>query len=399
MDGIPASIQVVTSCLSRFTIFDQAAQLHRHGLLHRLVTGAPVALARKWDIPSAKVDSLLANFAMGYIHNKMAGMLPVNLNSRLRKFTHDAFSARLARHIPEGTDVLIGLSSFCYEAILEGKLRGIHTVVDHGSLHEASVRKILLKESDKFGFHLSGNSAQSWLIEKEDAEFRAADYVFALSKVAKRTMIENGIAPEKIFVNHGGASLGHFSPCGKGDRIFRIIHCSNLTPWKGLHYLLQAFRELALPEAELWIIGSQLCLKEDAKFNSVIRKFCTPSVFFKGSVPQQQLRTFFSRGSVFVLPSLADGFGLVVPQAMACGVPVIVSDMTGAADLVHEGENGFVVPAGDAEALKEKLQFLYDHQELCGEMGRRAQATAVSEGTWDEYGDRLAVFLTGLKRL
>jgi glycosyltransferase involved in cell wall biosynthesis len=68
--------------------------------------------------------------------------------------------------------------------------------------------------------------------------------------------------------------------------------------------------------------------------------------------------------------------------------------MTGAADLVREGRNGFVIPAGDAEALKQKLQFLYDHPELCGEMGRRAQRTA---GTWDEYGNRLVSFLTGLK--
>ncbi len=391
-------MRVVTSCFGRFHIFDQAAQLHKHGLLHRLITGAPFALARKWGIPSAKVESLLANFAMGYAHHRIAGVLSAKLNSRLRKFTHDAFSVRLAKRIPERTDVLVGLSSFCYEAILEAKRRGIRTIVDHGSLHEASVRKILLKESDRFGFRISGNSSQIWLIEKEDREFRAADHVFALSKVAKRTMVENGIAPEKIFVNHGGVSLGQFFPCGKGGRIFRIIHCSNLSPWKGLHYLLQAFRELALPKAELWVIGPGRSIREDVSFHSVVRKLCTPNVFFKGPVPQPRLRTFFSQGSVFVLPSLADGFGLVVPQAMACGLPVIVSDMTGAADLVREGENGFVVPAGDAEALKEKLQFLYDHQDLCGEMGRRAQKMAASEGTWDEYGNRLAAFLTGLKR-
>ena len=390
------AMRVVTSCFSRFTIFDQAAQLHRHGLLHRLITAAPATLAKKWGIPSAKVDSLFANFAIAYAHGKVARGLSEKLNSRLRKHTHDAFSARLARHIPDQTDVLIGLSSFCYEAILEARNRGVRAIVDHGSLHEASVRKILLKEVDKFGFLLSGNSAQSWLIEKEDAEFHAADHVFALSEVAKRTMVENGIAPAKIFVNHGGVALAHFFPCGIGDGVFRIIHCSSLTPWKGLHYLLQAFRELALPNAELWIIGPDLGLREDAIFDRLVRRLCTLGVSFKGQVPQLQLRTFFSQGSVFVLPSLADGFGLVVPQAMACRLPVIVSDMTGAADLVREGENGFVVPAGDVEALKEKLQFLYDHREICGEMGRRAQKTVAFEGTWDEYGNRLTAFLTRL---
>jgi glycosyltransferase involved in cell wall biosynthesis len=324
----------------------------------------------------------------------LASVLPAKLDSALRRFTHDAFSARLAKRIPEGTDVLIGLSSFCYEAILEAKRRGIHTIVDHGSLHEASERTILMKESEKFGFRLSGNSAQDWLIKKEDKEFRAADNVFAMSNVAKRTLVEHGIAPEKIFVNRCGVSLVHFYPCGKCDNVFRIIHCASVIPRKGLHYLLQAFRELALPNAELWAIGPTRDMLEDANFHTLVRRLSTPDVVFKGPVPQKQLAALFSQGSVFVLPSLADGFGLVVTQAMACGLPVIVSDMTGAADLVREGENGFVIPAGEAEALKQRLQFLYDHPELCGEMGRRAQCTA---GTWDEYGNRLAAFLADLR--
>ncbi len=391
-------MRVVTSCTGRFHIFDQAAQLHRHGLLHRLITATPVSIAKRWGIPPKKIDWLLANFWTVFGQRQIAGVLSSRFDSELWKFTHNTFSARLATRIPEGTDVLIGLSSLCYEAILEGKRRGIRTIVDHGSLHEASDREILLNESEKFGFRFSGNSSQSWLIEKEDAEFRAADLIFALSNVAKRTLVKNGIAPEKIFVNHGGVSLDQFYPRGKDDNVFRIIHCSNLTPRKGLHYLLQAFRELALPEAELWIIGPDHGIRGDMKFQSLVRKLSTPNVFFKGPVAQPQLSTYFSQGSVFVLPSLADGFGLVVLQAMACGLPVIVSDMTGAADLVRGGETGFIVPAGETEGLKEKLQVLFDHQELCGEMGRRARAMVALDKSWDQYGSRLAAFLSGLER-
>ncbi|HTE94233.1 MAG TPA: glycosyltransferase family 4 protein [Bradyrhizobium sp.] len=390
-------MRVVTSCFGRFYIFDQAVQLQRHGMLHRLISAAPVFPRANWPIAPDKIDTLIGNFALGYAHHKLAAALSAKVNSRLREYTHNAFSARLAKRIPGGTDVFIGLSSYCYEAILEGKRRGIRTIVDHGSLHEAAERRILLNESEKFGFGLSGNSAQSWLIEKEDREFHAADHVFTISKVARRTMVENGVAPEKIFVNHGGVSLAHFYPCGKDDKVFRIIYCASLIPRKGLHYLLQAYRDLALPKAELWIVGPDLGLREDAKFGSLVRGLCTESVFFKGPAPWSNLKTVFSQGSVFVLPSLADAFGLVVPMAMACGIPVIVSDMTGAADLVSEGENGFVVPAADAEALKEKLQFLYDRQDLCVEMGRRAKEMTTSAGTWNEYGDRLAAFMNGLK--
>ncbi len=391
-------MQVVTSCFGRFHIFDQAVQLQRHGLLHRLISAQPLLPRGRWDVAPDKIDVFLANFGIGYLHRKVAGALPATIDSRILRFAHDAFSARLAERIPDGTDVLIGLSSFCREAILEGKRRGIRTIVDHASLHEASERDSLLRESERFGFRHSGNSIHSWLIAKEDAEFRAADHIFVLSSIAKRTLVDHGVDPVKIFVNRCGVSLDEFFPCGKADRVFRVIHCSNVSPRKGVHYLLQAFQELRLPDSELWIIGPTGALRADRRFGATVASLCGPNVVFKGAVPQLRLRTFFSQGSVFVLPSLADGFGWVVTQAMACGLPVIVSDMTGAADLVHEGRDGFVVPVRDVEALKEKLLFFYEHPESCVEMGRCAREWVTAHETWDEYGDRLAAFLTGLER-
>jgi glycosyltransferase involved in cell wall biosynthesis len=103
-------------------------------------------------------------------------------------------------------------------------------------------------------------------------------------------------------------------------------------------------------------------------------------------------------GSVFVLPSLADGFGMVVPQAMACGLPVIVTENVGAADIVRDGRSGFIVPVRDVEALCEKLRFLHENRDLAREMGRQARQDVICGYTWDDYGDRLVGFLETLLR-
>ena len=82
---------------------------------------------------------------------------------------------------------------------------------------------------------------------------------------------------------------------------------------------------------------------------------------FHGSVSQHQLAEAFRTHSVLVLPSLEEGFGLVIPQALNCGLPVIVSDRVGAKDLVRHRENGSIIPVNDPEALRAELDFWADH--------------------------------------
>ncbi|MCD8535866.1 MAG: glycosyltransferase [Verrucomicrobia bacterium] len=84
----------------------------------------------------------------------------------------------------------------------------------------------------------------------------------------------------------------------------------------------------------------------------------------------------YGQMSVFVHPSLADGFGYVVFEAMACGRPVIVTENTGAADIVQDGINGFIVPIRDSQAILEKLHLLRNSPELRQKMGEAARISA-----------------------
>jgi len=87
---------------------------------------------------------------------------------------------------------------------------------------------------------------------------------------------------------------------------------------------------------------------------------------------------------VFVLPSLAEGCSLVVPEALACGLPVIVTPHTGTLEFVDDGREGFIVPICNAEAIADRLNQLHRDRELLADMSRRAHATAARK-SWDNY--------------
>lgn len=386
-------MKVTTSCYGRFWIFDQANQLYRHQMLYRLINDYPKFMTRRWEIPDTMVKSLLMNGIYGRLARKSFRWIPPLWKERITESVHHRFSERLARHVPPDTDIFIGLSSFCLEAVHHAKQQGIVTIVDHGSLHQEVERRLLSEEYDLLGLPMDGRLPPNWIIEKEDREFRESDYVIVLSQAAKRSMVEQGVPEEKIFVNHLGVNLDEFSPGKKEDHVFRVIQCGGIHPRKGVQYLLQAFRELNLPNSELWFIGGGL---DTSSLLPVIEKYRADNIFFKGSFPQSQLHKLYRQGSVFVLASIADGFGMVVPQAMACGLPVIVTENVGAADIVTSNQNGYVIPIRSVNALKEKLLFLYENQKISKEMGQYAFESVRVGHTWDDYGDRLVDFLQSI---
>lgn len=386
-------MKITTSCSGRFHIFDQARQLHRLDALHRFINDYPKWMTRRWGIPDDKVTSLVANGVLSRATRWIPDSWAAGFKSDVVERVHDLFSRRLAGHLPPDSDVFIGLSSFCLQAIQRAKGYGQATVVDHGSLHQRTERRLLEEEGRLHGLSLDSSLAPAWIVEKEDLEFHAADRVMVLSQAASRSLIEEGIEAGKIFVNPCGVDLSRFTPPEKkADDVFRIIYCGNISPRKGVHYLLQAFSELNLDRAELCLIGSA----PTPSFSRLLARYQSGNVRFLGTFPHDGLRQVYVQGSVFVLPSLADGFGMVVPQAMACGLPVIVTENVGAADIVADGADGYVVPIRDVAALKNKIRYLYENPAARQRMSDAAVTKAGRHLSWDAYGDRLVSWLGGL---
>jgi glycosyltransferase involved in cell wall biosynthesis len=378
--------RVVTSCHGRFHIFDQARELARHGALHQLITDYPKAWPARYGVPPEKVRALLLAGIVNHGLFRARGFLPRPVRPLVHRWIHDRFSLGLAALIPDGTEFFIGLSSFCLEALDACREKGIPCAVDHGSLHQRENRRLVREEAARWGLSAQGEPVADWIIEKEDREFRAADHVFVLSGSARDSMVRCGIDPEKIFVNPCGVDLSAFRPGKKRDGIFRVIQVGAINLGKGVLTLLDAFAQASLPKAELWFVGAGL---EASGLQGTIDRLRPAGVTFLPPVAQSRLGEFYSQSSIFVLASVADGFAMVVPQAMACGLPVIVTENVGARDLVEDGVNGFVVPVGAPEIIADRLRRLQGDPDLLAAMGRAARKTVETGYGWRDYGDRL----------
>ncbi len=163
------------------------------------------------------------------------------------------------------------------------------------------------------------------------------------------------------------------------------LFCAKLQLWKGPADLLEAFARADVPNSYLVFAGDgpeRIALERRAAELGLENR-----VRFLGFVNQSQLPSVYCASDLFVLPSLFEPFGLVVNEAMLCGLPVAVSDRVGAKfDLVKPDENGYVFPVGDVEALAAILRRILPDAEKRARMGAAARRRME---TWSprEYTD------------
>ncbi|MEM1552340.1 MAG: glycosyltransferase [Candidatus Bathyarchaeia archaeon] len=165
-----------------------------------------------------------------------------------------------------------------------------------------------------------------------------------------------------------------------GEKTFdAIVFAGVLTSLKGVHVLIDAFAQVAqeFPDAQLWIIGkaenkgyAQLLKAQVARLGLNGR------VIFMNAMPQQELARKIAQARALVLPSLSEGLGRVVIEAMACSIPVIGSRVGGIPEIIQDGVTGFLVLPGDVNALAQRIRWILSHPEEAKQMGQRAREFA-----------------------
>lgn len=204
----------------------------------------------------------------------------------------------------------------------------------------------------------------SWLNEalarKTINGYREADIIYANSQYTQQKLIEEGVPESKVRIRQ---LIPHprFKPAKERpkDGVFRVVYVGSLTVPKGVPLLIDAFSRLATKDAELILVGG--ATTRNMREYLERRKADDSRIILSPGDPLPHLQ----RADVCVHVSYEDGFAYSAAEAMACGVPVIVSEDTGMKELVREGENGFVVPTGSWEAVLERLEYLHSHQLEC----------------------------------
>lgn len=224
-------------------------------------------------------------------------------------------------------------------------------------------------------------------------EAAMADVCVVASDYTRRTLVAAGVDARRVRVVPYGVELPPGPPAERDPAdTFRVLFVGQAIQRKGLSYLLDAWARLALPNAELVLAGRGGT--DDALVARYAERFRPGSFRRTGPVSRAELRRLYETSDVLCMPSLAEGFGLVYLEAMAHGTPVIATPNTGAADLVRDAEDGFVVPVRDVDALAARLAWCHAHR---GELAAmRAGARRLAERySWGAFRRGVVAALGG----
>ncbi|MCB9262682.1 MAG: glycosyltransferase family 4 protein [Flavobacteriales bacterium] len=307
-------------------------------------------------------------------------------------FWNTLFDRWVARKIKRSdASIFIGWSGMSLHSLRAAKKKGMITILERGSSHISYQNEILSAEYQKFDIDFSINPR---VIKKEEAEYAEVDYISIPSLFVKNSFIEKGVNPAKLVLNNYGVS-GYFSPPKdqpKNDK-FTILYLGSLSVRKGLIYMFEALNKLNIPatDYEVWFVGSI----SDEVLNEKLKSFDKTNWKFWGHVNHYEVAELIAKTHVAVHPSLEEGLSTVIPQIMACEVPVISTTNTGGEDLITDKENGFIVPIRDSQAIANCIEYLYHHPVIYKKMVSDLKKT-IPNLTWNSYGERYHHFLYNL---
>ncbi len=304
-----------------------------------------------------------------------------------------------------GARAVVACEISALETFRVARKLGMTTVLDAPSIHHLAQDR-LHGTSDPPRLHAR-------IAAVKDAEIALADRVLTVSELARRTYVEAGVPEEKVVAVPLGADLELFVPVEEvteekaqvgrkaegvveerapARREFVFLFAGATIHRKGFDLLLEAYARAAAGAegARLRVVGP---LGESAPLLSLYPDLLIEAV---GAVDQARLAGELRRADCLVLPSRQDSYGMVVVEALASGVPVLVSDMVGAAALVEESVNGWVVTAGDAGALAGRMEWCLRHREEVRAM-RAACRRSAEAATWPAYHRRLAEVMQGVE--
>ena len=366
--------------------------LEEAGVLDTLVTDWYSPLDRGWF-------GALARFAPARVRRSLAARYRDGLPSRrVRVYPRDYALARFEDARDRIGDAAIGraagrrarahgagilaYSCYAHAAFPAAGDGGRPKVIFQVHPHPAALRALFAEEAERVP-EAAGSLAREPELSLAPAvyaarceEARMADRCIVASEFTRRTLVAEGVDPRRVDIVPYGVDVPRTPPTPRDPSdTFRVLFVGQCIQRKGLSYLLEAWRRLALPNAELVLAGRGG--SDDALIARYAGTFRPGSFRRTGPVTRDALRRLYATSDVLCMPSLAEGFGLVYLEAMAHGTPVIATPNTGAADLIRDGDDGFIVGVCDVDALTARLAWCHAHRDALAAM--RALARRVAE--------------------
>ena len=297
-----------------------------------------------------------------------------------------------------------GIYGYEYSALAtfqEAKRRGLARIYEVPAPEHEFIEDIIQRELDRIPELDDGKRSyflarQKRRTARRRQEWDLADLVIVSSNFTRQTYAAAGYDVSKVRVVPLGAPQVHPAGAEGGGMAagpLRVLWAGALSIHKGAHYLVRAWNDIACDgSATLDIYGT-------VRLPNKLMRTLPTSVRVFPNIPRAQLFERYRAADVLVFPTLCDGFGMVVTEAFAHGLPVITTTRAGAADLVYHMENGLIIPPGDTRALAGALQWCLEHRLKLKTM-RRAALNTAARWQWQDFRKALTHNVTtGLRQL
>ncbi len=296
------------------------------------------------------------------------------LAGRRQFLTDRKFGPLAAAHLDGLRPGLVHLfTQVALEAIRWANANGVPTVLDSPNGHLRNYREVYVREARREGgrFYL-GHPTPS-MVDRVEEEYRTATYVRVSSEWARNTFTAHGVPGDRVrVIPQTPLALGVRPPARRGASAgdagpLRICSVGTLDLRKGFVHLLRAVRLVGAQKVSLRLVGGTV---DGFTRRLLARERAGLNVEASWGSPLEALQW----AELFVTPTLEDGYGFVVVEAMAAGLPLIVTDACGNAALVRRGTTGWVVPAGDDAALAAAIETARQARDRLSAMGDQARA-------------------------
>jgi len=283
-------------------------------------------------------------------------------------------------------DMLVCFDTYALSAFKRLQYTDTIRILDMSSIPVSSICSLIDEQiyngtSFRDSYKMTRSIYSDRIITDTQKEIKCADYFLVASSFTRSQLVYAGVDAGQVFIVPYGVDLVRYHPPHKTgkkhNKPITFLFVGRMTAVKGFHILLEALSKLQPGTFKCILVG------HPQNSEGLIAK-SGPDIEYVGAVPNSEMPDIYRRADVLISPSLYDGFGLSVLEAMASGLCIICSRNTGASDLVSDGETGFVIDPGSVKELYLQLCDALKDRDRLSRMGQNARIVAENY-SWETY--------------
>ncbi len=338
------------------------------------------------EIPFNKIKTYPYKELLRLFSSRYANVV---LTDKVFNWAEHSFGKWVANQINQlNIDVVHSYEYSSLEILEQAKQNGVMSIYEQPSVYYKTFEQIiehLFKEEKTFKEEyqsLHSSSLSKKRNQRREQEIQLADLIICNSTFTKNSF--PSIYKNKVAV----IPLGFPIPLktvkdSDSDKVIFVMS-GNISYLKGSHHVLRIWRKVdeLFPNAELRVIGTYLLDEKE-------KQDLPSSIKFYARLAHQEYLDFINQADVFISFTYADGFGMVISEAMSKGIPVITTQNSMAPDFIVHQKNGWIVPVGEEEALLNQMRWCVENKHSLPKIGYEALQTA-KKWQWEDYRKRTA---------